>query len=164
VTPQETHYLWNLLSQTWGDRFSQQFGATPNDAWKSALAGLGIQPAQHAYRALVKSCPEFPPTLPQFIQAASEYRRPESSVPQLDGPRRSREATTDELRAAASDPYSQFNRYREYEAWRVANTKKNQKPPHPVPGCPDWLYLQRLAWIEAAEHNAAVGKPQPWAA
>jgi hypothetical protein len=158
------HHLWNLLSQTWGDRFSQQFGATPNDAWRAALASLGIQPAQHAYRVLVKSSPEFPPTLPQFIQAASDYRKPESSVPLLDAPIRARQATTDELRAAASADVAEFNSYRDYETWRASRTKGNLKPSHPSPGSADWLYLQRLAWIEAAEHNRRIGKQQSWAA
>jgi hypothetical protein len=162
MTLLEMHHLWNLLSQSWGDRFSQQFGATPNDAWRAALSSVGIQAAQHAYRALVKSSTEFPPTLPQFIEAASEYRSAASSVPKIGAT--THRSSTDELRAAASEAVAQFKRYREYETWRSTNTKKGQKPPHPTPGSPDWLYLQRLAWIEAAAHNASIGKSHEWAA
>ncbi len=162
MTLLEMHHLWNLLSQSWGDRFSQQFGATPNDAWRAALSSVGIQAAQHAYRVLVKSSTEFPPTLPQFIEAASEYRSAASSVPKIGAT--THRSSTDELRAAASESVAQFKRYREYETWRSTNTKKGQKPPHPTPGSPDWLYLQRLAWIEAAAHNASIGKSHEWAA
>ena len=162
MTPQEMHHLWNLLSQTWGDRFSQQFGASPNDAWRAALGNVGVQAAQHAYRVLVKSSPEFPPTLPQFIDAASDYRAPATTVPRIGAP--SPHSTTDELRTAASESMAQFNRYREYETWRVMNSKKGAKPQHPTPGSPDWLYLNRLAWIEAADHNATIGKTPAWAA
>lgn len=152
MNAKEMHHLWNLLSQTWGDRFSQQFGSMPNDAWSKALASISVQSAQHAYRKLVQVTPEFPPTLPQFMQAAVEFNRSAPALPRLEADQR-RQATTEELRRNASPEVGAFNSYRDYESQRNANTKNGRRPPHPTPDSADWLYLQRLAWIEADENN-----------
>lgn len=154
MTPEQIHHLWNLLSQSWGDKFSQQFGATPNDAWSAALGACSVQAAQHAYRELCRETPDFPPTLPQFMQAALSYRHP-ASVVSLPGPARAEAGSrpTEELRQMASPEVAAFSSYRDYESWRETHASKGKRPPHPTQDTADWLYLQRLALKQAAANN-----------
>jgi hypothetical protein len=146
--------LWTLLGQTWGAKFLEQYGTNPNDAWTSALAHISPEAARHALQQLIREASAFPPTLPEFIGKATDYRPPASTQP-LIGDERKRVycATTEELRRNASAAVSGFDRYREYETWRGSNTKGGHRPPHHTPDSPDWLYLQRLAWIEASDNN-----------
>lgn len=66
--------LWNLLGQTWGSRFLEQYGTQPNEAWSAALAHVSPEAARHALKGLIGEGSAFPPTLPEFISWAKKYR------------------------------------------------------------------------------------------
>jgi len=66
--------LWNLLLQSWGQKFAEQYGATPNDAWTAMLANVEPEAARYAFTKLIDSGSAFPPTLPEFVAWAKKYR------------------------------------------------------------------------------------------
>lgn len=144
--------LWNLLLQSWGQKFAEQYGVTPNDAWHGALAQVSVDAAKHAFRRALRETPTFPPTLGEFIAWAQDYR-PETSRSALGYDGRAVPVTIEELRRNASQDIAAFGSYREYERWRDSHTVKGKRPAHPESGSADWLYLQRLAWMQAAADN-----------
>lgn len=80
MTHDEMRALWRMLTQTWGARFAEQYGAEPNEAWSSFLAVVTVHAARHALRALVIQGSPHPPTLPEFVAAARGYRPPGANV------------------------------------------------------------------------------------
>jgi hypothetical protein len=74
----EILHLWEFLAQTWGNRFLEEYGAKPNNAWSMALAGIKPDAAKLALSVLIREGSGFPPTLPEFIAAASKWRPPQS--------------------------------------------------------------------------------------
>lgn len=75
MTPREVDAIWDLLSQTWGAKFIDQYGPRPNDAWSGMLEAVDCDSARAAYRALVLSGTPFPPTLPEFLAEARNHVR-----------------------------------------------------------------------------------------
>lgn len=151
----QIHGVWDALAQTFGTRFYEQYGERPNEAWTAALASMTPDAAMCALQALISDGVEFPPTLPQFVSLARKWRPEQGLRPALPNPGR-REPTIEELRRNASPEVGAFATYRDYERWRDAHTSKGKRPPHPEPQSPDWLYLQRIAWLAAAAHNRQV--------
>ena len=78
MTPQQIKALWTLLGQTWGNKFLDQYGVEPNEAWSATLAHVSTEAARYALKQLIGEYSPFPPTLPEFIGWAKKYR--ESSV------------------------------------------------------------------------------------
>lgn len=152
--------VWDALGQMYGAKFYEQYGSHANDAWGAALASMTRGAALYAIRALVRDGSDFPPTLPKFAALAAEYRPRESVTvePEPDTSAADR-MTTHELRAAASHEVGEFGSYRDYEKWRDANTKHGKRPAHPEPHSPDWEYLRRLAWLQAAANNRRTVAP-----
>jgi hypothetical protein len=66
--------LWEFLAQTWGNKFLEEYGAKPNDAWSMALAGIEPLAARFAVRQLINLGQPYAPTLPEFIAHAKRYR------------------------------------------------------------------------------------------
>ena len=87
MTPEQIKGLWNLLGQTWGDKFMQQYGAEPNQAWTLTLAQVPLPAARLALDLLIRGGSGFPPTLPEFIAAAKKYRKPEDRATVLALPK-----------------------------------------------------------------------------
>ena len=75
MTPEQIRQLWNLLLQSWGQKFAEQYGAEPNDAWTAMLASTDPSAAGAAFKALVLSGSPFPPTLPEFLAEARKHVR-----------------------------------------------------------------------------------------
>jgi len=99
MTPEQIRQLWNLLLQSWGQKFAEQYGAEPNDAWTAMLAATDPSAAGAAFKALVLSGSPFPPTLPEFLAEARKHVRQQAVVamnvlptpPQRVSPERARE-------------------------------------------------------------------------
>jgi hypothetical protein len=70
MTPRDMAGFWNLLGQTWGSRFIDQYGPNPNDAWAACLASVPVDVARDALKKLIAGGSPFPPTLPEFIALA----------------------------------------------------------------------------------------------
>ena len=75
MTPHEIRGLWNLLGQTCGSRFLEQYGTQPNEAWSAFLENVDPMAARQALRMLVLEGSAFPPTLPEFVAAARKSSR-----------------------------------------------------------------------------------------
>jgi hypothetical protein len=86
MTPQDIAGLWRLLGQTWGAKFLEQYGATPNDAWATFLSNVDTGAARYALRGLVFEGSPFPPTLPEFMAWTRKYRPLPDSVSGLTRP------------------------------------------------------------------------------
>lgn len=147
MTQTEMHTVWMFLAQTWGAKFLDQYGKAPNEVWTAAMTAMSPEAARHAIKALIGGGSAFPPTLPEFVAAAAEYRPPQAERPAIARPP-GYEPTLSELRLSASPEIAAFRTYAEYEAWREAKSKRGVRPPHPVRDSHDWLYLNRLA-VEA---------------
>lgn len=74
MTPTEITKLWDFLSQTWGNKFLEEYGKKPNDAWRMALANVEPEAARFAIRGLIHEGQPFAPTLPEFIGYCRRYR------------------------------------------------------------------------------------------
>ena len=100
MTPTEMRGLWNLLGQTWGAKFFEQYGTEPNDAWSAFLADRPIDAAKYALRGLVMEGSPFPPTLPEFMAWARKWRPPEAQIDfsQYEPKRITRTFSQDEIR------------------------------------------------------------------
>ena len=70
MSPTEVRGMWNLLLQSWGQKFAEQYGAQPNEAWVSALGYVSVDAGRHAYVTAMRETPTFPPTLPEFVACA----------------------------------------------------------------------------------------------
>jgi len=151
VNRPEMLVMWNLLVQSWGQKFAEQYGVTPNEAWQGMLTHVTPEAGRFAFQKALRETPTFPPTLGDFLAWVQEYRPEASRAISHDG--YSRQATTEELRRNASADVSAFGSYRDYDKWRDTHTVKGKRPAHPEPKSPDWLYLHRLAWIDAAASN-----------
>jgi len=53
-----------------GQRFTKDYGDTPNETWREALSGLTFEQAAHAIKESVRMGDTFPPTLAQFCYRA----------------------------------------------------------------------------------------------
>jgi hypothetical protein len=80
MNPEQIRQLWNLLLQSWGQKFAEQYGAEPNDAWTAMLASTEPSAAGAAFKALVLSGSPFPPTLPEFLAEARKHVRRQAVV------------------------------------------------------------------------------------
>jgi hypothetical protein len=92
VTPQQQDHLWRLLGQTYGHKFADQYGPSPNEAWAAAMASMTADQAKFAFRKLVDGGSPFPPTLPEFVALAkgaprSEVRYDANGVAYIHGDR-----------------------------------------------------------------------------
>ena len=83
MTPIEAKRLWTLLAQTYGHKFLDQYGPSPNEAWSGALSRMKASQATFAFRKLVDAGSAFPPTLPEFVQLAKGAPVLEEPVPRL---------------------------------------------------------------------------------
>ena len=75
MTPQEMKGLWDLLAQTWGSKFYEQYGPSPNDAWTMALASTSRDAAMYALKRLIEEGSAFAPTLPEFMVHSRKWDR-----------------------------------------------------------------------------------------
>jgi hypothetical protein len=82
MTPQEMKGLWDLIGQTWGSKFYEQYGPTPNDAWTMALTASSRDAAMYSLRKLIEGGSAFAPTLPEFMVFARKWDR--DSAPRRD--------------------------------------------------------------------------------
>ena len=80
----EITLLWDFLSQVWGNKFLEEYGRRPNDAWTAALADVSIDAARHAVKGLIKEGEPFAPTLPQFLAYCRRYRPRPEPIPLLE--------------------------------------------------------------------------------
>jgi hypothetical protein len=62
------------MGQTWGNKFLEQYGPEPNDAWIAFLSGMTVDASKSAFRDLVLEGSGFPPTLPEFVAIARKHR------------------------------------------------------------------------------------------
>lgn len=76
MSPSEIDQVWNMLAQTFGKQFLENYGPRPNEAWTAALEAMQFHQATHAWREIVKGGSAFPPTLPEFAAAARRWRPP----------------------------------------------------------------------------------------
>jgi hypothetical protein len=53
-----------------GQRFTKDYGDTPNETWREALSGLTFDQVAHAISETVRMGDQFPPTLAQFCYRA----------------------------------------------------------------------------------------------
>jgi hypothetical protein len=77
MTKHEILLLWEFIAQTWGNKFLEEYGAKPNDAWTMALTEVDPAAARLALHVLIRAGSPFAPTLPEFIAATKVYRKPE---------------------------------------------------------------------------------------
>lgn len=100
MNDREIRELWNLLGQTWGSKFLEQYGTEPNVAWSAFLGAITPDAARRALRALVLEGSPFPPTLPEFVALARRHARDQVRAAQtaelLEAPK------VDPARAAAN--------------------------------------------------------------
>jgi len=66
------HYdkLWARLHEMFGQRFTKDYGDTPNETWREALSGLTFDQVAHSISETVRMGDQFPPTLAQFCYRA----------------------------------------------------------------------------------------------
>jgi hypothetical protein len=107
MTKHEILLLWEFIAQTWGNKFLEEYGAKPNDAWTMALTAVEPAAAKLALNILIRAGSAFAPTLPEFIGATKAYRKPEDRatvhlLPQPD-PEKAR-ANLDRIRKMLSEP------------------------------------------------------------
>ncbi len=82
MTPQEIKGLWDLIGQTWGSKFYEQYGPSPNDAWTMALGASSREAAMYSLKKLIEAGSAFAPTLPEFMTFARKFDR--DSAPRID--------------------------------------------------------------------------------
>ena len=75
MTPHELKGLWDLLGQTWGSKFYEQYGPSPNDAWTMALTSASREAAMYALKKLIEGGSPFAPTLPEFMVFSRKFDR-----------------------------------------------------------------------------------------
>jgi hypothetical protein len=80
MTPEQIKHLWRLLGQTYGHKFADQYGPTPNEAWSAYLVTIQPEAAKHALQRLILNGEPFAPTLPEFIALARQWRPPQTEV------------------------------------------------------------------------------------
>lgn len=98
MTPNELAKLWDFLSQTWGNKFLEEYGKRPNAAWSMALKDIPVDVARYAVLGLIREGQPYAPTLPEFIGYCRRYRELPSPAPQLEHkPTMSRERLRDGL-------------------------------------------------------------------
>ena len=73
--------VWARMLQWYGDRFSEQYGAEPNESWRSAIARASDDEVGGALTQVRSQYLAFPPTLPQFEAAIRAQRRPVNEIP-----------------------------------------------------------------------------------
>jgi hypothetical protein len=74
--------LWDLLAQTWGSKFYEQYGTEPNDAWTMTLANTSRDAAMYAMKKLIEGGSAFAPTLPEFMVFSRKWDR--DNAPRYD--------------------------------------------------------------------------------
>jgi hypothetical protein len=82
MTPQEMKGLWDLIGQTWGSKFYEQYGPSPNDAWTMAMANTSRDAAMYSLKKLIEAGSAFAPTLPEFMVFARKWDR--DNAPRYD--------------------------------------------------------------------------------
>ena len=75
MNAEQIRRTWDMLAQSWGARFVDQFGADPNPMWVSMLGNVDTDAALHAVKRLILSGSPHPPTLPEFVAAAMSAPR-----------------------------------------------------------------------------------------
>jgi hypothetical protein len=85
MTPQEMRGLWDLIGQTWGSKFYEQYGPSPNDAWTMALAASSRESAMYSLKKLIEGGSAFAPTLPEFMVFARKWDRDNAPRRDLNG-------------------------------------------------------------------------------
>jgi hypothetical protein len=83
MNPEQIKHLWRLLGQTYGQRWAEQYGPTPNEAWTAYLSTIEPERAKHGLHKVIHSGSPFPPTLPEFIGYVKTFR-PAARVMQID--------------------------------------------------------------------------------
>ena len=70
MTPQQQTHLWDLLGQTYGHKFNDQYGPVPTEAWSAMFLEMEPEQAKYALMKLINAGSPFPPTLPEFVALA----------------------------------------------------------------------------------------------
>lgn len=60
--------IWRRMSEIYGHKWVSQHGTQPSDTWTVALADVTVEQIAHAFRALLRELPEWPPSLPDFVR------------------------------------------------------------------------------------------------
>jgi hypothetical protein len=58
--------FWNAMSERYGRRWTEQYGAEASPAWRELVNKFTIDDVKAALSKLSTEAPDFPPTLPQF--------------------------------------------------------------------------------------------------
>lgn len=58
--------FWNAMSERYGRRWTEQYGAEASPAWRDLVNKFTLEDIKAALAKLGDIAPEFPPTLPQF--------------------------------------------------------------------------------------------------
>lgn len=58
--------FWNAMSERYGRRWTEQYGAEASPAWRELVNKFTIDDVKAALAKLSTEAPDFPPTLPQF--------------------------------------------------------------------------------------------------
>jgi hypothetical protein len=74
MTPEAIKHLWRLLGQTYGQRWADQYGPTPNEAWSAFLTTIDVPRAKHGLHKAMNSGIPHPPTLPEFVAYVKTFR------------------------------------------------------------------------------------------
>lgn len=68
--PQSTsaEYVWQKLTEFYGDQWTKTAGISPNESWVNALNTLESSQIQRGLAEIVKQGKEWPPSLPAFMK------------------------------------------------------------------------------------------------
>ena len=73
--------VWERLRETYGDRFSREFGSVPNETWAATIARLSDADIAASLRSLAEKGSPHPPSLGEFVKAG----QPETGSPRYLG-------------------------------------------------------------------------------
>lgn len=75
--------FWSRASQSWGSRFTDQYGPTPPEEWQSVIDRVDDERLSRAISVLRTETPNFPPTLGQLEKALPYQLNSQESAPDL---------------------------------------------------------------------------------
>jgi hypothetical protein len=85
----EAQLVWSALTQFYGTSFHKKHGQKPPELWRKMLKDMPEERLRRGLRATFDMCPEFPPSLPQFIAYCKptfgELYPPVPQLPRPDG-------------------------------------------------------------------------------
>jgi len=76
--------VWKRLTESYGERFTQQYGPMPNESWCEVIDHASDNAISLALASFKASHLQHPPTLPEFESAVTKARGPSTSADQPD--------------------------------------------------------------------------------